>query len=50
LQISGHGFGHLLGMCQWGAKFMGDEGYNYENILKFYYPRTKISKLQSLKK
>lgn len=24
-------------MAQWGSKDLGDQGYNYENILKYYY-------------
>jgi stage II sporulation protein D len=45
LHISGRGFGHFLGLCQWGAKFMAEKGYSYQNILKFYYPGIRISKI-----
>lgn len=38
----GHGFGHGIGMSQWGAKKMADEGYSYEEILYHYYSDTKI--------
>lgn len=46
LNISGRGFGHFMGLCQWGAKFMADKGYNYQNILKFYYPGIRINEIQ----
>ena len=37
INFKGSGWGHGVGMSQWGAKKMGDEGYTYEDILKFYY-------------
>ena len=40
----GLGWGHGVGMCQWGAYFMAKEGYKYNDILKYYYPGTKIVK------
>jgi stage II sporulation protein D len=40
--FKGKGNGHGVGLCQWGAKVMGDRGYNYKEILKFYYPDTKL--------
>ena len=39
------GFGHGVGMSQYGAQGMAREGYSYENILKHYYQNTEISKL-----
>jgi len=44
LVFSGKGFGHGVGMCQWGAKGMAEAGKNYREILEFYYPGTKIEK------
>ena len=38
--------GHGIGMSQWGAKEMGDAGKSYREILAFYYPGTKIKKLE----
>ena len=35
--ISGRGFGHNVGMSQYGAKAMADYGYTYKQILEFYY-------------
>jgi len=31
-------------MCQWGAKVMGDKGYNFKTVLTFYYPGTNVEK------
>lgn len=41
----GHGYGHGLGMSQWGAKAMADQGMTYEEILKYYYQNTELIKL-----
>lgn len=38
----GKGWGHGVGMCQWGAQGMSQEGFAYDKILQFYYPGTKI--------
>jgi stage II sporulation protein D len=36
--FSGRGFGHHLGLCQWGARQMVRDGWDYKSILRFYYP------------
>lgn len=42
----GHGAGHGVGLCQWGAKGMGDTGkYTYRQILGYYYPGLYIRDL-----
>ncbi|MCF7908665.1 MAG: SpoIID/LytB domain-containing protein [Candidatus Omnitrophica bacterium] len=41
--IWGAGFGHGTGLCQEGAIGMADQGYNYQEILHHYYPKTKIN-------
>ena len=43
--FAGHGSGHGVGMCQWGAKVMGEKNFTYAQILKRYYPQTQISKI-----
>ncbi len=43
--LSGRGFGHGLGMSQWGAFCLSQKGWNYKEILKFYYRGTEIEKL-----
>jgi len=35
--ISGSGWGHNVGMSQYGAKAMAELGFTYDEILKFYY-------------
>jgi len=41
--ISGHGWGHGVGMGQWGAEGYALHGYSYEDILAAYYPGTVLS-------
>ncbi len=43
--FSGRGYGHGVGMCQWGAKGMAEQGYTARKILEFYYPGTVLSAL-----
>jgi stage II sporulation protein D len=45
IKFEGHGNGHGVGMCQWGAKMMGDRGFKTASILKFYYPDAALKKL-----
>lgn len=35
--ISGEGFGHGVGMSQWGARLMAEDGATYREILAHYY-------------
>jgi stage II sporulation protein D len=44
-KIEGRGFGHGVGMCQWGAKSMGEQGYNVATILHHYYPDAILRRL-----
>ena len=37
--ITGKGWGHGVGMCQWGAFGMAKQQFNYRQILAYYYPR-----------
>lgn len=39
----GKGYGHGVGMSQYGAIEMAKEGYNYEQILQYYYKNIKIT-------
>ncbi len=39
--ITGKGYGHGLGMSQWGARGMAEDGYNYEQIIQHYYNQDK---------
>lgn len=42
LDFSIKGYGHGVGMSQWGAEGMAREGYKYYEILEHYYTDTKI--------
>lgn len=37
LSVKGRGWGHGVGLCQFGAVELAQKGYNYERILKHYY-------------
>jgi stage II sporulation protein D len=41
----GRGFGHGVGMCQWGAKKLSEEGNSWKEILLFYFPLLKLKKI-----
>lgn len=43
--FTGTGYGHGVGLCQWGAKTMAESGKTYQEILKFYYPKATLRKL-----
>ena len=45
-RFSGRGYGHGVGMCQWGAKGMAEQGYTARQILEFYYPGTVLGTLE----
>jgi len=45
LVLEGKGFGHGVGLCQWGANKLALEGKNPEEIIKFYYRNVDIQKL-----
>lgn len=38
----GKGWGHGVGMCQWGAKGMADQQFNFKQILSYYYPGSEL--------
>lgn len=44
--ISGKGYGHGVGLCQWGAIHQSIDGKNYKSILSFYFPGTEVTKLK----
>ena len=41
--ITGRGWGHGIGMSQYGAKTMAEEGFKYDEIIKFYYTGVEIN-------
>lgn len=42
LSFQGRGWGHGVGMCQWGARGMAAHGMGYREILSWYYPTTRL--------
>jgi len=40
--VVGHGAGHAVGMCQWGMREMAELGYDYQSIVRHYYPGTTL--------
>ena len=42
--ITTNGYGHGVGMSQYGANEMAKKGYGYEDILKHYYSNIEIVK------
>ena len=43
--FEGRGFGHGVGLCQYGAKAMAERGADYRAILGHFYPKLVVSKL-----
>ena len=44
LVLTGKGFGHGVGMCQWGARLMAEQGKSPEDIINFYFKDIAIEK------
>jgi stage II sporulation protein D len=42
LVIRGNGWGHGIGMCQWGAIGRARAGQDFRTILRTYYPGTDL--------
>lgn len=45
VEITGSGYGHGVGMCQFGAKELALKGFTYKQILAHYFPGLKLKKL-----
>ena len=41
--FQGSGWGHSVGMSQWGAYAMAQQGFDYEEILKFYFTGVSVA-------
>jgi stage II sporulation protein D len=44
--FKGKGWGHRVGLCQWGTKKMAEKGKTYKYILSHFYPKTIIDKIK----
>ncbi len=40
--FSGKGYGHGVGLSQWGVKGMAEQGFAYERIIAYYYRGTQL--------
>jgi stage II sporulation protein D len=47
--FQGRGYGHGVGMSQWGAKEMAEQGFSYRKILTHYYPGTRIGRVWDIR-
>jgi stage II sporulation protein D len=45
----GHGWGHGVGMCQWGARGMALQQFSYSQILSYYYPGADITDYRNVR-
>jgi stage II sporulation protein D len=43
--INGRGYGHGVGLCQYGAEAMARKGCSAAEILEYYYPGSKIKSI-----
>lgn len=47
-QFAGRGWGHGLGMSQWGARGMAKQGYSHQQILSHYYSGIQVAQLEQM--
>jgi len=47
IEFSGRGWGHGVGLCQWGAYFMAKAGYSFSDILAYYYPGSEVRNINT---
>jgi stage II sporulation protein D len=40
----GRGYGHGVGLCQYGAEYLAERGMTGEQILRFYYPGVELTR------
>lgn len=40
--FKGKGWGHGVGLCQYGMKYLGELGYSSQEILGYYYPGSQV--------
>lgn len=45
LLFSGLGWGHGVGLCQWGSRGMAENGEAYRSILQYYYRNVQIGRM-----
>lgn len=45
ITVKGRGFGHGVGLCQWGAYTLAKQNKSPKDIVKHYYPKAEVSKI-----
>ena len=43
LKISGMGWGHGVGLCQWGTKVIAERGFAFDEIIPYYFPGVDLT-------
>ena len=44
LHLSGHGYGHGSGLCQYGSAAMDRQGKSFWQMIEYYYPEAQVRK------
>ncbi len=44
-EINGRGYGHGIGLSQWGTYYLATQGVDYRQILSHYYQNARLSQL-----
>jgi stage II sporulation protein D len=45
IEITTRGYGHGVGMSQYGANYLANNNYTYEDIIKYYYKDVEITSI-----
>ena len=45
ITFAGRGWGHGVGLCQYGAQGMAEKGFKWTAILKYYYPKVELVRI-----
>ncbi len=45
VKISGRGYGHGVGMSQWGAYTLAQQGYGADQIVQYYFNKVQVDRL-----
>ena len=45
-QLTGQGYGHGIGMSQWGAQKLAQQNWNYAQILLHYYTGAELRRIE----
>lgn len=48
--LKGRGYGHGVGLCQEGAMTMASKGFNFRQIIEFYFSEVIITSVKNIKK